>query len=249
MAWDDAAALLARTARLIAFTCDRAGGDNIWVMGRDGSKPTAGLEREVSPAQQPGLDAGRRVRRRGASTSPPRARWAPARCGSITASGGDGLQMTKKPNDQKDLGEPAFSPDGQYLYFSAGRHARRGVPVQQGLERPDLRDPATRSRDRRDEEVRHRTRRRRAAHSFARRQVARVRAPGARQDRAVREGARVRTRDGRCGTGSIATCRRRGRSTACTRRWRGRRTRSRIVVWARRQDLQRVDVASGRSRE
>jgi hypothetical protein len=33
-------------------------------------------------------------------------------------SGGDGLQMTKKRTDQKDTGEPVFSPDGKYLYFS-----------------------------------------------------------------------------------------------------------------------------------
>ncbi|MEO7793750.1 MAG: amidohydrolase family protein, partial [Thermoanaerobaculia bacterium] len=33
-------------------------------------------------------------------------------------TGGDGLQMTEKPNDQKDVGEPAFSPDGRYIYFS-----------------------------------------------------------------------------------------------------------------------------------
>jgi Tol biopolymer transport system component len=26
--------------------------------------------------------------------------------------------MTKRPNDQKDLGEPAFSPDGRYLFYS-----------------------------------------------------------------------------------------------------------------------------------
>ena len=27
-------------------------------------------------------------------------------------------QLTERPNDQKDLGEPAFSPDGKYIYFS-----------------------------------------------------------------------------------------------------------------------------------
>jgi imidazolonepropionase-like amidohydrolase/Tol biopolymer transport system component len=32
--------------------------------------------------------------------------------------GGDGLQMTKKRTDQKDTGEPVFSPDGRYIYFS-----------------------------------------------------------------------------------------------------------------------------------
>ncbi|HLE85256.1 MAG TPA: amidohydrolase family protein, partial [Thermoanaerobaculia bacterium] len=33
-------------------------------------------------------------------------------------SGGGGLQVTEKPNDQKDLGEPTFSPDGRYVYYS-----------------------------------------------------------------------------------------------------------------------------------
>ena len=31
---------------------------------------------------------------------------------------GSGLQLNEKPNEQKDLGEPAFSPDGRYVYFS-----------------------------------------------------------------------------------------------------------------------------------
>jgi Tol biopolymer transport system component/imidazolonepropionase-like amidohydrolase len=29
-----------------------------------------------------------------------------------------GLQLTKRPNDQKDVNEPVFSPDGKYLYYS-----------------------------------------------------------------------------------------------------------------------------------
>src|SRR5689334_1808267 len=33
-------------------------------------------------------------------------------------SGGEGLQLTTKVSEQKDLGEPAFSPDGRYVYFS-----------------------------------------------------------------------------------------------------------------------------------
>ena len=33
-----------------------------------------------------------------------------------TAMGG--LQLTKRPNDQKDVNEPIFSPDGKYLYYS-----------------------------------------------------------------------------------------------------------------------------------
>ncbi len=33
-------------------------------------------------------------------------------------SGGAGLQLTKQKNDQQDLGEPALSPDGHYVYYS-----------------------------------------------------------------------------------------------------------------------------------
>lgn len=33
-------------------------------------------------------------------------------------AGGKGVQLTKRENDQKDLGEPMFSPDGRYVYFS-----------------------------------------------------------------------------------------------------------------------------------
>ena len=29
-----------------------------------------------------------------------------------------GVQLTKRPNDQKDINEPAYSPDGRYLYYS-----------------------------------------------------------------------------------------------------------------------------------
>ena len=34
------------------------------------------------------------------------------------AGGGAGVQMTKARTKQKDTNEPAFSPDGRYLYFS-----------------------------------------------------------------------------------------------------------------------------------
>jgi hypothetical protein len=31
---------------------------------------------------------------------------------------GSGVQLTQRPNDQQDVNEPVFSPDGRYLYFS-----------------------------------------------------------------------------------------------------------------------------------
>lgn len=101
----------------IAFTSDRGGGDNIWVANRDGSEPTAVTKEKFrllnSPAWDPGGDfiAARKhftkTRSLGAGEI-----WL------YHVTGGDGLQMTKRKNDQKDLGEPAFSPDGRYLYYS-----------------------------------------------------------------------------------------------------------------------------------
>jgi len=101
----------------IAFTSDRGGGDNIWVMNRDGSEPKAVTEEKVhllnSPVWTPD---GEYVAARKHFTS-----HRSIGSGEIWLyhrSGGEGLQMTKKPNFQKDVGEPAFSPDGRYLYYS-----------------------------------------------------------------------------------------------------------------------------------
>lgn len=101
----------------IAFTSDRSGGDNIWIAETDGSNP-----RQVSSEN---------FRLVNSPVWSPDGQWIAARkhftgrrslgAGEIWlwhVSGGDGLQLTEKPNDQKDAGEPAFSPDGRYLYYS-----------------------------------------------------------------------------------------------------------------------------------
>src|SRR5699024_5797335 len=33
-------------------------------------------------------------------------------------SGGSGIQLVEKPNEQQDLGQPFVSPDGRYVYYS-----------------------------------------------------------------------------------------------------------------------------------
>ncbi|HLE86015.1 MAG TPA: amidohydrolase, partial [Thermoanaerobaculia bacterium] len=105
----------------VAFTSDRGGGDNLWVLDlaapEGDDNPKAVTEEKFrllnSPAWSPDgeLLAGRKhftsTRSLGAGEI-----WLYHR------SGGGGLQLTEKPNDQKDLGEPAFSPDGRYVYYS-----------------------------------------------------------------------------------------------------------------------------------
>lgn len=101
----------------IAFTSDRAGGDNIWIMRRDGSEPTQVSKETFRLVNSP--------------TWAPDGQWIAGRkhftaerslgSGEIWLwhrSGGEGVRLTDKPNDQKDVGEPAFSPDGRYLYSS-----------------------------------------------------------------------------------------------------------------------------------
>ena len=103
--------------RSIAFTSDQGGGDNIWVMNIDGSEQTAVTNETFrllnSPTWSPDGDfiAARKhftgTRSLGAGEV-----WL------YHKAGGSGVPLTSRDNDQKDLGEPAFSPDGRYVYFS-----------------------------------------------------------------------------------------------------------------------------------
>lgn len=101
----------------IAFTSDRAGGDNIWIMNRDGSDPKQVSKETFRLLTQPAWspDSESIVARKHFTSE--RSLGA-GEMWLYHRSGGDGLQMTKKRTDQKDTGEPAFSPDGKYLYFS-----------------------------------------------------------------------------------------------------------------------------------
>ena len=101
----------------IAFTSDRAGGDNIWIMNRDGSDPKQVSKETFRLLTQPAWspDSESIVARKHFTSE--RSLGA-GEMWLYHRSGGDGLQMTKKRTDQKDTGEPVFSPDGKYLYFS-----------------------------------------------------------------------------------------------------------------------------------
>jgi imidazolonepropionase-like amidohydrolase/Tol biopolymer transport system component len=101
----------------IAFTSDRSGGDNIWIVGRDGKNPQQVTKESFrlpnSPAWTPDSQyIAARKHFTGTRSAGAGEIWLYHR------TGGEGLQMTKRANEQKDDGEPAFSPDGRYLYWS-----------------------------------------------------------------------------------------------------------------------------------
>lgn len=101
----------------VAFTSDRGGGDNLWTIDL-GSRKLHQVTQESfrlvsSPVWEPSgaYLAGRKHFTSGRSLGAGEVWLYPV-------EGGGGLQMVKRDNDQKDLGEPAFSPDGRYLYYS-----------------------------------------------------------------------------------------------------------------------------------
>ncbi|ATC94325.1 hypothetical protein PTUN_a1737 [Pseudoalteromonas tunicata] len=101
----------------IAFTSDADGGDNIWVMDVDGQNAKAVTKETFrllnSPAWSPDGDFIIARKHFTASRS-----LGAGEVWLYHKAGGNGVQLTKRENDQKDLGEPAFSPDGRYVYFS-----------------------------------------------------------------------------------------------------------------------------------
>ena len=101
----------------ILFTSDAGGGDNIWVMNRDGSKATQVTKESFrllnNAAWSP--DGAYIVARKHFTST--RSLGA-GEMWMYHISGGSGLQLTVRKNDQQDVNEPVFSPDGRYVYYS-----------------------------------------------------------------------------------------------------------------------------------
>ncbi|HJQ30802.1 MAG TPA: amidohydrolase family protein [Pyrinomonadaceae bacterium] len=103
--------------RLIAFTSDRDGGDNIWVMDADGKN-----RRQVTKETQRLLNT---------PAWTPDGQYLLARkhfvdtrslgAGEIWMyhkdGGGKGVQLTERPNWTANSGEPAVDPQGRFVYF------------------------------------------------------------------------------------------------------------------------------------
>lgn len=105
--------------RRIAFTSDRGGGDNIWVMNADGSDKRQVTKEDFRLLNQP--------------TWSPDGRFIAAKKHFTTGrslgtgevwlyhvSGGGGVQLVKRASEvlQKELGEPTYAPDGKSIYYT-----------------------------------------------------------------------------------------------------------------------------------
>lgn len=100
----------------ISFTSDAGGGDNIWVMKADGSdarqitKESFRLINNAVWKDEHYLVARKHFtseRSLGAGEM-----W------MYHITGGSGLQLTQRKNDQQDVNEPSVSPDKKWLYYS-----------------------------------------------------------------------------------------------------------------------------------
>jgi len=101
----------------ISYTSDKDGGDNIWIMNSDGSdkhpltKENFRLLNNASWTPDGQFLVARKhftgTRSLGAGEM-----WL------YHKNGGDGIQLTKRKNDQQDAGEPIVSPDNKYIYWS-----------------------------------------------------------------------------------------------------------------------------------
>ena len=126
MAWD-MQPRYSPDGKTIAFTSDRTGksklaGDNIWLI-----KPEDGALSQITdesyqllngPAWSP--DGNYIVARKHFTSRRSLGSgemWLYHRSG-VEANAQGGVQLTKKPTEQKDVNEPVFSPDGKYLYYS-----------------------------------------------------------------------------------------------------------------------------------
>ncbi|MBK8232156.1 MAG: PD40 domain-containing protein [Candidatus Eisenbacteria bacterium] len=104
--------------RFILFTSDRGGADNLWIMKADGTEPRQ-LTKENYRLLNNGVwhPSGDYVVAKKHFTSR-RSMGAGEMWMYHVPEGGGGVQLTEKKNAQQDANEPAFSPDGRYLYWS-----------------------------------------------------------------------------------------------------------------------------------
>ncbi len=101
----------------ILFTSDAGGGDNIWTMNTDGSDAKQ-ITKESFRLLNNAIwtPDGQYIIARKHFTS--QRSLGAGEMWMYHITGGSGIQLTKRKNDQQDVNEPTIDPNGRYLYFS-----------------------------------------------------------------------------------------------------------------------------------
>ena len=101
----------------ILFTSDAGGGDNIWVMDANGENAKA-ITKESFRLLNNAVwtPDGQFIIARKHFTS--QRSMGAGEMWQYHITGGSGIQLTERKNDQQDVNEPSVSADGRYLYFS-----------------------------------------------------------------------------------------------------------------------------------
>lgn len=103
----------------IAFTSDRGGGDNIWVMNADGSDKRQVTKEDFRLLNQPAWSPdGRFIAAKKHYTT--ERSLGTGEVWLYHVAGGGGVQVVERASTalQKELGEPVFAPDGSAIYYT-----------------------------------------------------------------------------------------------------------------------------------
>jgi imidazolonepropionase-like amidohydrolase/Tol biopolymer transport system component len=103
----------------IAFTSDRGGADNVWIMNADGSDKRQLTQETFRLLNAPAWTRdGRYIAARKHFTT--QRSLGTGEIWLYHVGGGDGVPLVKRASEalQKELGEPAFTPDGSGLYYT-----------------------------------------------------------------------------------------------------------------------------------
>ncbi len=147
MAWD-MQPLYTPDGNGLIYTSDRGGGDNIWRLDLTtaDAEPTPITDESFRLLNSPAVWDDWVVARKHFTG------WRSLGAGEIwlyhlEGEKSGGLQLTERANDQKDTGEPAFSPDGRYVYWSRdatpgeyfeyNKDSNSGIYVIERLDRHD----------------------------------------------------------------------------------------------------------------
>ncbi len=122
----------------IVFVSDRAGGDNLWIMGADGGSPRAVTAEGEHLVHNPSWSPDGRYLVAKKSFMSTRSIAAGEIWMFHAGDEGGGLQLTERPfgdDDQKNQADPVFSADGKHIFFSQDVTPGPGLAVRQGLDR------------------------------------------------------------------------------------------------------------------